>query len=95
MIVVTVYDPGHSVQPRLLILGYSGVATETIGAYVASDHTSEFWPPVGQSRGMQIGVYLCRIQLAQDQAQSGPRMSAGAKVESIPADAKILNMYLH
>jgi len=93
-IVITVYDPSHSVQPQLLILGYSGVATETIGAYVAGDHANEFWPPVGQSRGMQVGIYLCRIQLEQEQVPSTSTVSAGSTVAVIPMDAKVVNKYL-
>jgi hypothetical protein len=93
-VVITVYDPSHSVQPQLLILGYSGVATETIGAYVASDHASEFWPPVSESRGTQVGVYLCRIRFRQGEPPPGSRIPPEAEVQVIPMDAEILDQCL-
>ncbi len=70
----------------LALLGFSGYATEAVGAHIVA-HGEEYWPPEVRSRGKIIGVYAVGITYPKASAGDAPQEPA---IKVIPLTAEVL-----
>lgn len=92
-IVITVYDPGCKAI-QLVVFGYTGVGTEKLGAYLVGDGAEDFWPPHAESRGKQIGVYICQAIVQEESSQEKHDSKTKRNVKVTPLSKEVLEKYL-
>ncbi len=91
-IIMTVYDPGTKAL-EMAVFGFSGWGTEALGRQLLAD-PAPFWPGYAQSKGRDVGVYVCQFTMEAQNSPEGAEIIRTKDFEVIPIDKKILERYL-
>jgi hypothetical protein len=86
------YDKGTQAL-EIGVFGSSGRATEAVGAHLVNE-PQDFWPPHASSKGLDMGVYICRFQLTEDTGKGGQEVVHSKNFKVIPLEAEILRKYV-
>ena len=90
--VITVYDAASSAL-TVAAFGFSGRSTASIGVEMLS-RADDFWPPVIDVNGRQIGVYVCRFEFKEPDPHEQDMEVAIGKFEVVKMDEDVLAEYL-
>jgi hypothetical protein len=94
-VVITVRDPGDK-SMELALFGFSGRATVVISKHLteAVQGVDRFWKPTGQSKGRQVGVYVCRFTLTPQNETEMSKPPKAKQFQVIPIPEPVLEACL-